>query len=98
MFQDGVSLGLLKKIIEVKKKKKKERDIKKEKEKRKNKEREKEREKGRRKEWERAGNLHIKLHPVLAPHTQATHARIQSRKCFTSFPAFAAPLNTPSPQ
>jgi hypothetical protein len=87
LFQDGVSLGLLKKIIEVKKKEKKERYIKKEKEKRKNKEREKEREKGRRKEWERAGNLHTKLHLVLAPHTQAAHARIQSRKCFTSFPS-----------
>ena len=46
---------------------------------------EREKEKERRKEWERTGNLHIKLHPVLVPHTQAAHARIQSRNCFASF-------------
>ena len=81
------------------KKEKKKRDIKnKKKKKEKNKEKENEREKGRRKEWERAGNLHIKLYPVLTPHTQEAHARIQSRKCFTSFPGLRCSLNTPSPQ
>ena len=58
---------------------------------RKKRKKEREKEKGRRKEWERAGNLHIKLHPVLAPHTQAAHARIQSRKCFASFTGLCCP-------
>jgi hypothetical protein len=57
----------------------------KKKEKKERKNREKKKEKERRKEWERTGNLHIKFHPVLVPHTQAAHARIQSRNCFASF-------------
>ena len=52
---------------------------------RKKRKKEREKEKGRRKEWERTGNLHIKLHRVLVQHTQAAHARIQSRNCFASF-------------
>jgi len=55
-------------------------------------EREKNKKKGRRKEWERAGNLHIKLHPAKAPHTQATRAHEQSRKCSTPFPGLCCSI------
>ena len=55
-------------------------------------EREKTKKKGRRKDWKRAGNLHIKLHPAKAPHTQATHAHEQSRKCSTPIPGLCCSI------